>query len=137
MKIVLDTNVLLVAIPVHSPYHKIFQAFLDGTFVLCVTTDILNEYIEKLQEKYKYRTEVSENIINLFDTSPDVMNVTNYYFWNIIEQDPDDNKFVDCAISAGADYLVSNDRHFDDLNSIDFPRVPLISADEFLDMLQN
>ena len=116
---------------------KIFQAFLDGTFVLCVTTDILNEYIEKLQEKYKYRTEVSENIINLFDTSPDVMNVTNYYFWNIIEQDPDDNKFVDCAISAGADYLVSNDRHFDDLNSIDFPRVPLISADEFLDMLQN
>ena len=46
MKVVLDTNVLLVSISRKSPFNWIFQKLIDGAFKLCVTTDILLEYEE-------------------------------------------------------------------------------------------
>jgi len=46
-----------------------------------------------------------------------------------------DNKFVDCAIAGNVDYLVSNDKHFNCLKKIDFPKLNLLSIDEFMDLL--
>jgi predicted nucleic acid-binding protein len=45
--------------------------------------------------------------------------------------DFDDNKFVDCAISANAFCILSNDKHFSILNEISFPRVKVLTVDEF------
>ncbi len=47
--------------------------------------------------------------------------------------DEDDNKFVDCAIAAGADYIVTEDHHFDYLRQIPFPQLNVISLDDFLE----
>lgn len=58
-----------------------------------------------------------------------------YYRWNLIKADEEDNKFVDCAIAGNADYLVSNDKHFDSLKTTDFPQVPLLRSSEFLVLL--
>lgn len=135
MRVVLDTNVLLVAIPFHTPYYPIFEAFLNGDYLLCVTTDILNEYLEKLQEKYARRPDVATNTMNALENSPDLVLVNKYFFWNLIKADPDDNKFVDCAIAANANFIVTNDRDFNVLKSIDFPLVPVISADDFVELL--
>lgn len=55
------------------------------------------------------------------------------YRWNLITRDPDDNKFVDCAIAGNVRFVVSNDRHFDELKEIDFPKVDILSADELLE----
>lgn len=52
--------------------------------------------------------------------------------FNLITADPDDNKFADCAIIAGATYVVSNDRHFQELKNYDFPKVDVRSLSEFL-----
>ncbi|WP_277881567.1 PIN domain-containing protein [Hymenobacter cyanobacteriorum] len=54
------------------------------------------------------------------------------YKWQLIEADPDDNKFVDVAIAASVDYLVTNDQHFAVLRQLEFPRVPVVSLQEFL-----
>jgi predicted nucleic acid-binding protein len=54
-----------------------------------------------------------------------------YFKWNLISDDPDDNKFVDCAINAGADYIVTNDKHFNILKDIDFPKINIIDIDTF------
>jgi uncharacterized protein len=64
------------------------------------------------------------------------MRLPHYYFWQLIEQDVDDNKFVDCAIACNADYLVSNDKHFDVLAPLDFPKVTVIKAQAFLEIVQ-
>ena len=50
----------------------------------------------------------------------------------LITQDPDDNKFVDCAFAAGADYLVSEDTHFNILRDTPFPLLNLVTLDEFM-----
>lgn len=59
-----------------------------------------------------------------------------YYNWNLITVDPDDNKFTDAYIAANADYLVTNDAHFNEAKKIPFPSVNIISADEFLEVLK-
>jgi len=135
VRVVLDTNVLLVSIPFGTPYYPIFDAFLNGRFELCITTDILDEYAEKLQEKYNLRPNVTENTLKALENSPDIYRVLKYFSWNLISDDPDDNKFVDCAIAANADFIVTEDRHFKVLKDIPFPRVSVISAADFIDIL--
>ncbi len=131
MKIVLDTNVLLMSLPKLSPYRPIFDNLLNGTYELVLTESIFQEYKEIIGQKTT--KEIAENLSELFKQLKNVQLVKVYYHWNLIERDPDDNKFVDCAITANAKFLVSNDKHFNSLKRIDFPKVDLISADTFLE----
>ena len=57
--------------------------------------------------------------------------ITPFYHFNTIEKDPDDNKFVDCAIAADAEYVVTNDTHFRVLETIEWPKVAIITIKEF------
>jgi predicted nucleic acid-binding protein len=50
--------------------------------------------------------------------------------------DYDDNKFVDAAIVRNVDFIVTNDRHFNPLKEIDFPKVEIINIDDFLDIVK-
>lgn len=53
------------------------------------------------------------------------------YRFRLIEKDVDDNKFVDCAIHANAQYIVTQDQHFEVLKSIGFPHIDVIDTDTF------
>ena len=76
--------------------------------------------------------ETAENTIEALIKLPTVKQVNVFYNWNLIQSDPDDNKFVDAAIAGNAAYLVSNDRHYEILSTLDFPKVNLISLQEFM-----
>lgn len=129
-QIVLDTNCLVQMISLHSPYRPVWQAFRDGRYTLCVSNDILTEYNEIL--KRVANAAVAHNIVNAIARSPYTRMIDPQYRFGLIEQDPDDNKFVDCAIIAGADYIVSEDAHFRILADIPFPSVAVIRLDEFI-----
>ena len=60
-RIVLDTNCLLQALPSRSPYHKIWTEVMAGHISLCVNSDILSEYEEKLAEKTT--PEIARNVL--------------------------------------------------------------------------
>ncbi len=130
MRIVLDTNVLLVSISSFSPYHSIFRAFLDDRCELGVSTEILLEYEEQMAIRLGY-DRASFQLNELLQRQNVVLSEP-YFHWNLIKADPDDNKFADCALAVNADYLVTNDRHFDVLKTLKFPRMAVISAQEFL-----
>ncbi|EDN68762.1 nucleic acid-binding protein, contains PIN domain [Beggiatoa sp. PS] len=129
LRIVLDTNILLVSISSRSLYHWIFQKLLNGEFDLYVTTEILMEYEEIIASKYNEK--VAKEVLRALLKLPNVHRQLIYYHWNLIHLDPDDNKFVDCAVSANAHYLVSNDRHFRVLKEIPFPRIEVLKIDKF------
>lgn len=114
-------------------YHPILSAFISEKYELGVTTDILLEYEEIL--KRHMGNELTEYVMQLIENAPNVRWITKYYKWNLIEVDPDDNKFVDCVIACGAKYLVSNDKHFKILTKIAFPKVTLLNAEEFLTVI--
>jgi predicted nucleic acid-binding protein len=78
----------------------------------------------------------AEGIDRFFNESNHVVRTAVYYKWNLITVDPDDNKFVDCAIAANADYIVTNDKHFNILKEINFPKVSCITIEEFIEILK-
>jgi putative PIN family toxin of toxin-antitoxin system len=135
MKIVLDTNVLLVSIPKKSPYRLIFDSLLNKRFDLIISNDILSEYTEIIAQKSN--ATVATNIGEMLLTLSNVQKQDIFYKWNMNEVDKDDNKFVDCAISGGADYLVSNDKHFNCLKIVAFPKLSVLSVDEFIILLKS
>jgi putative PIN family toxin of toxin-antitoxin system len=120
LKVVLDTNILLVSISPKSAYHWVFQKFIAEEFVLCVTTDILQEYEEIIGNHMG--GEVANTVLQIIENSINVKFITKYFRWNLISIDPDDNKFVDCAISSNAKYIVTNDKHFNILKNVEFPK---------------
>lgn len=81
--------------------------------------------------------EFASLVIEAISNAPNVESVTPAYHFNLIKADPDDNKFVDCAITAGATYIVSNDRHFNELQRYDFPKVDVRTLAEFLDIVRS
>lgn len=128
-RIVLDTNCLLMSIPSKSPYHNVFMSFLRGEYILCITNEILLEYEEIISSKTNAK--VAANIINAILSRDNIIFINPVYRFRLIESDPDDNKFVDCAIHSNAKYIVTQDKHFDILKSIVFPKLEVIDIDTF------
>jgi putative PIN family toxin of toxin-antitoxin system len=134
MKIVLDTNCLLPAIFSNSPYYWVWDLFCEGRFILCCSTDIFHEYEELLSDFYS--PEISESVIQTILNATNIEQVIPYYKWDLISADPEDNKFVDCALNAGADYIVTNDRHFNLLKTIAFPPIKVINIETFKSIMK-
>lgn len=128
-RIVLDTNCLLQSLPSRSPYHKIWTSVLAGDISLCVNTEILIEYEEILAKKTS--AEIAHNVVEAIARLHTTEFQENYIHFGLIEQDVDDNKFVDCAIAADAEYIVTNDTHFNVLKEIDWPKVAILTIGEF------
>ena len=126
--IVLDTNSLIIAISAKNDCHKVWQSFLNGDYTLCISNEIVEEYLEVMSRNInKY---VAEAIIYTILTRENVKRLTHYRF-HLITADQDDNKFVDCAIAANAEYIVTEDHHFNELKNISFPSVAIINLKDF------
>ncbi|NHZ72105.1 MAG: putative toxin-antitoxin system toxin component, PIN family [Aquificales bacterium] len=126
MKVVLDTNILLVSISSKSKYHWLFQNLLHQAFQMVITNELLMEYEEIISRKYSIAA--AKSTIRTLLLLPNVIKSDVYFNWTLIKGDADDNKFVDCAIAANADYIVTNDRHFDVLKEIDFPHKVILAT---------
>ena len=99
-QIVLDTNVLLVSISPLSQFHWIFEELVAGSFDIFISNGILTEYEEIIASRYD--KEVVKDLFGVLLSLPNVYKVVPYFRWKLIENDPDDDKFVDCALSANA-----------------------------------
>lgn len=134
MKVVIDSNIFIMCLNPFSRFNFIFTTLIAGSYTLCISNDISFEYSEIFRQKFQ-KTKF-EMISKFFRESAHIELTEIYYYWNLISFDPDDNKFVDCAIASNADYLVTNDKHFNILKEIDFPKVQCITIEEFLEILQ-
>lgn len=133
--IVLDTNCLLQSLPTKSPYHKIWTGVLAGEVRLCVNTEILNEYEEIISQKTN--SEIAHNVVEAIARLSTTIYQESYIHFGLIQEDLDDNKFVDCAIASGADFIVTNDAHFRVLETISWPKVSIMKIAEFMLLLDS
>lgn len=132
LRVVIDTNVLLVSISPNSKYHWLVGAISNNKFDIYITNEILSEY-EEILGRY-FNENVVENYIKALIEYNNVIPTLVYFKFDIIT-DPDDNKFLDCAFASNAHFLVSNDKHFDVLKTTDFPKISLLKLEEFKQML--
>jgi uncharacterized protein len=119
-RIVLDTNILLVSISQKSSHHVVFASLLQGAYVLCFTTEILNEYAE-IVEKHMGAA-ASEAVLETLTALPNVELITTYFRFRLMP-DEDDDKFVDCAVAANATFRF--------LKKVDFPKIEVLRLDAF------
>ena len=127
---VVDTNCLLASLNRNSPFHRLYQLFISEAFEWVLSNEILTEYEEILTSHYSAAT--AQRVTEILLNAPNTSFQEAYYKWQLLAEDPDDNKFADVAVAAGADFLVSNDHHFLPLRQLSFPRIPLVSLPEFL-----
>lgn len=134
-KLVIDTNALITTINRRNPEYIIYQAFERKLFNWIVSTEVLAEYAEKLTGFYSETT--ADFVLDILCTATNVIFTEPYYRWGIIEEDKDDNKFSDLAISAAADGLVTFDKHFDIFRKLPFPTLNIIHPEKFQDFIVN
>ena len=129
-RIVLDTNCLLQSLPSKSPYHKVWTEVLCGKICLCVNTEILDEYEEILSQKIN--SEVATNVVEAIARLHTTIYQEIYVHFSLIHDDEDDNKFVDCAVASSAEYIVTNDKHYNILKELPWPKISVVNIKEFM-----
>ncbi len=92
----------------------------------------IDEYEEVLGSRTNPR--IAEVVVNAILEAPELKKVEPTFFYHLITVDPDDNKFVDCAICGNTELLVTNDSHFNILKTIDFPKVKIIRLQEYISL---
>lgn len=122
------------AISAQNEYYQVWQDFLDGKYTMCITNEIIEEYSEVLARNISPL--ISEFIVSAIINRRNVKKIYPSFAFHLIEADPDDNKFVDCAIIANAKYIVTQDHHFDVLKNIEFPKVDVVNIQTFLNDLK-
>jgi len=135
MTVVIDCNIFVMCLTSRSPYHFIYQSLITGKFSLALSVDIMLEYEEIIQRKYNVAT--ARALMTLLTELPNVHHIQQQYRWQLIETDKDDNKYCDCAVAGQAEYLVTEDKHFEGLKTIAFPSINAIGIDRFLEIIKD
>jgi putative PIN family toxin of toxin-antitoxin system len=136
MRCVIDTNGLLKSIPKYGRYKWLYDAWLEQKFTWIFSNEILSEYSELIERRYSINA--ANYVVTILLAASNHERFEPSFKWNLVESDPEDNKFVDCAVGAGADFLVTEDKHILNLTKIEqlFPPVPAINFEEFKAILQ-
>lgn len=133
-RIVLDTNCLVQSVAPRGGYFDIWLSILNGSTRLCVTTEILEEYEEILIRLAGI--DKAQAVVQAITDSEYTVFCSPQYRFNLIQADKDDNKFVDCAITAGAKLIVTEDHHYNALRNQPFPKLDIVGLDDFIRMLR-
>ena len=133
MILCLDTNTVVQALAQYHPFHPILDAWVAGHLTWAVSTPILLEYEEVLTRlSGPARWRKLARLMDLAElTGGNVLRVTPSFQFHVVTADPDDNIFTDCAITADADYLVTEDVHFAPLAEAGYKPRP-ISPRQFI-----
>ena len=101
-----------------------------GKISLCVNTEILDEYEEILA--LKTNRDIAINVVETIARLHTTVYQEIYVHFGLIHDDEDDNKFADCAVASSAKYIVTNDKHYDVLKRLPWPRIAVVNIKEFI-----
>jgi uncharacterized protein len=132
VKAVLDTNVVLSAILFGGKPRQILEAALGGTIKICISGPTIAELETVLQRaKFGFSSQMVQTIISEITAIAEWIEPHRHR--EFIIDDPEDNKFLDCAIEGKVDYLVSGDHHLLAIGKCEGMQV--VKPDGFLEVL--
>lgn len=86
-----------------------------------------------IAKKYHLRKKDTDLLINLIEHEAAVLSDSLHF--NVIKEDPGDNKFLACAVEARANYIVSGDKHL--LNLRHYRNISIVTVREFLEIIKH
>jgi putative PIN family toxin of toxin-antitoxin system len=128
-KIVIDTNNLISAIGWEGPSKELFRKVIDREYDLSISIKQLAE-LKRVMDypKFKFTDEQKNKFLEILSEAATLVETKTEL--NIIKEDPDDNIMLECAVEAGADYIISGDKHLKKLKR--FLNTKIVSVSEFL-----
>jgi putative PIN family toxin of toxin-antitoxin system len=109
IKVVLDTNVFVSSFFGGNP-RRIVDLWKTGEITLCLSKPIIDEYVEVLRRLGLQDERELEALLELFARGFHVIFTAKTPQLHVVEKDPDDDKFIECAVALKADCVVSGDK---------------------------
>ncbi len=133
MKVLIDTNIFASSFfnPNGNP-KRVIDLWKNRKITLCITEEILEEYVEVLARLGFSNEPELEELLRLFKKKNNIIYIASTPKFNLIKDDPSDNKFIECAVTAQAKYIISGDKHL--LNLEMFRNTRIISSLDFLNI---
>ena len=134
MIVVMDTNTVLQAMARQNPLRPLMTAWFTCRLVWAVSTEILLEYEEIITRRSgRARWVAFAAMLEMTrELHPSRLPMISPAFrFHLITADADDNKFADCAIAAEADFILTEDHHFDAMRGSGYRPQP-IAPGEFI-----
>jgi putative PIN family toxin of toxin-antitoxin system len=129
LRVVIDTNIFISSFFGGAP-REIIDLWKTGEITICLTQAIVEEYIKVLNRLgLKDKPEI-KNLTKLFAEGFNSIFTTKTPNLNIIEDDPDDNKFLECAVALESRIIISGDKHLKDIKK--YIDIEIMSPREFL-----
>jgi len=129
IRVVFDTNVYISALMFGGLPGSLLDLGLLQSFLLVVSPALLDELDEKLQEKFEVAAEDAAIIRDKLESVAEI--VRPDMVLQVITDDPDDNRVLECAVKGRADYIVTGDRHLLKLGSYD--AISIVTVRQSLD----
>jgi putative PIN family toxin of toxin-antitoxin system len=107
----------------------VIELWKKGEITLCVSEAILKEYLEIIPRFNMLKKEAKE-VLSLFKVRKNIKIVKPSKKFKIIKEDPADNKFIECAVEAKAEYILSADKHLRNLKK--YKGVRIVASGSFL-----
>ncbi len=132
MKVTVDTNFLISATQWdYSVAHKLLKKLILSGAEIFATQDILGETSEVLERDFEYSKSEAKNIIEKILLFASLIEPKQEA--EIIKDDPDDNKVIECAIESSSDYIITYDWHL--LKLKEFKRIKIMKPEEILKII--
>ena len=133
MRIVLDTNVFISGVFFSGPPYEILKAWIDKRIQIFISSEILQEYQRVGEELSNRYTEIEITPI-LKSFSQNAISISAPRLAHPVCVDPDDDKFLECAVAGKAELIISGDRHLLYINDFQGIKIvkPRIFVDEYL-----
>lgn len=133
IKVVIDTNVFISSFLGGNP-RKIIKLWEDGKIYWCLSNDIIDEYMAVLQKMGLQNDQEIHELLKIFAEGHNIIFTTNTPKIEIIDEDPDDNKFIECAVELEAQYIVSGDNHLKKIKK--YMNILIVSPRDFLEEIK-
>ncbi len=131
--VVLDTNIFISAVFWKGKPYKIVNKAVNQEIIVFISEEIIKEVRKVLARDFALEKQEIDNIIDSVAYFTHFIETKEKV--NVVKEDPDDDKIIECALACEAEFIVSQNKHLLKLNK--FRNIKIVSPEKFLDNIGN
>ena len=133
-RVVIDTNVFISSFFGGNP-KEIIDLWKTGEITICVSKDIINEYVEVLRRLGLQDEKELQELLQIFAEGHNIVFAASTPSLEIVEQDPNDNMFIECAVALRCSHIISGDKHLKSIEN--YMGIRIVSPKDFLEQFHS
>ena len=128
LRVIVDTNVYISAIFWGGKPRHVIDLGRDGKIQIFTSEDIEQEILDKLMTKFGLNSDDADMVMADFSTFTKPVRISRRI--HVVKDDSDDDKFIECAVECGAEFIISGDKHL--LKMKKYKGIDIMNAATFL-----